>query len=820
MNRILLNGAWQAREKGTNESIPARVPGSIFLDLLAAKKIDDPFFGLNEKQCPQVFEKDWIFSRQFDVPGQLLECERIFLEFDGIDTIAEIFLNGKKIAQIDNMHRRYRFEVKQHLRRTAEARQNLLEIHISSPTRYVTPLNQTHHLKSPIQAIQGGPYLRKCASSFGWDWGPQIPDMGIWRDVRLCGFSGARIKDVLIRQDHAERHVDVNCRIKLENLSGEPFRLNARLFDPDGNAVAECEEETVETVLLKLPVKNPKLWYPNGYGHQPLYTLQIDLMDSSDVLDSYEKKIGLRKLGVEQKPDEFGRTFTVVVNECPIFCRGANWIPSDNFLPRNTAEKYQFLIKSAAEVNFNMLRVWGGGIYEDDAFYNLCDEYGILVWQDFMFSCAIYPIDESFAENVKLEAIDNIRRLRHHPCLALWCGNNEMEWGWVEWGWSQEYAAEWKAGYSRMFEKMLPEICAEEDPDRLYWQSSPSSGGQFDQPNDESRGDGHYWQVWHGRKPFTAYREHYFRFMSEFGFESFPSIKTIKAFAPENELNFFSRVMENHQKNSAGNELIFYYISKIFRLPATFENQIYISQLLQAEAIRFGVEHWRRNRDRCMGTLYWQFNDCWSVASWASIDFFGRWKALQYFARRFFQPILVSAQETETSIELHVSNETRSRFEGELKWRLMDDAGVLKRGTEQIALEKLSTRCFAQLNFAHELAGEKKYSTWLAFSLKQGSSVIGTGSTIFVPYKHFNFRQPDIEARITESGGVQEIEIISKTYAKFVELDFETRDAIFSDNYFDLIPGEPRTVRVAVKGISAEQIKKELLIRSLYDAQR
>ena len=449
-----------------------------------------------------------------------------------------------------------------------------------------------------------------------------------------------------------------------------------------------------------MPIAKPELWWPNGYGKQPLYEVEVilhrDGASDSAPLDRRTYQVGLRTIELRQQEDEWGRSFVFVVNGVPVFAKGSNWIPADSFPTRITDDLLEELIRSAADTHQNMLRVWGGGFYEEERFYDLCDRYGILVWQEFIFSCSIYPLDDpEFLDNVHVEAVENVRRLRHRASLALWCGNNEMEWGWVDWGWDVPELQDLKAAYDQFFHHTLPEWCVTEDPDHSYWPSSPSSDTPFEDPNGQRQGDAHYWDVWHGRKPFTAYRGQYPRFMSEFGFQALPPLATIRTYADEADWNMTSYIMEQHQKNASGNGLMVGQMLDTFRLPKDFESLVYLSLVLQAEGIRYGVEHWRRHMDRVAGTLYWQLNDCWPVASWSSLDYFGRWKALHYAARRFYAPVMLSIEDNPPEQALHVTSERAARAHPRSTWsasRRGSPGGGEAQPVERLAERRLGVR--------------------------------------------------------------------------------------------------------------------------------
>jgi beta-mannosidase len=669
-----LNGAWEMRQDGSTEVIRARVPGCVHLDLMNAGKIADPFYGDNELKVSWVHESGWTYERSFEPDAELLSADRVFLECDGLDTIADVSLNSRVLGHADNMYVPHCYDLTGKLSNGP----NSLRIRFHSPVAFARPHMKAAPLHCPGDSKPGSVYTRKSPSQWGWDWGPKIPTTGIWRPIRLVGYYVARLEDLRVRQRHRNGEVTLIVEVAVESFRKAECELRVTLTHPDGRAESLSAPVKGSTARLQVPVSDPQLWWPNGYGEQPLYRVDATLVCGGEELHTISRQVGLRTLKLERKKDRWGESFTFVVNGVRVFCKGADWIPADQFPPRISDDHYRHLIRSAANANMNMLRVWGGGYYEDERFYDLCDEHGILVWQDFMFSCAQYPVAEWYLANVRKDIEHSIRRLRGRACLALWCGNNEMEW-FLAGGFGGEQNARYREDYSKIFHELIPPIVAELDPDTAYWPSSPSSDEPFADPNSQDRGDGHYWDVWHGRKPFTAYRDQFHRFMSEFGFESLPSVETCRSFAPEEELNITSYTMENHQKNSAGNGLILYYLAHTFRFPKDFEKMVYVSQLLQAEAMRYGVEHWRRNRGRCMGTLYWQLNDCWPVASWSSIDYFGRWKALHYFAKRFYSPVLLSVREEATRAEIHVTNDLTKPVQARVGWSLERlDGEVLK----------------------------------------------------------------------------------------------------------------------------------------------
>lgn len=823
MIKTCLNGKWQMASASSGAWIDAEVPGSVLQDLLRSGRIDDPFFRDNEDKALALSYDDYVYKRSFHASGELLAHDCVLLRCEGLDTLAEIRVNGGFVAATDNMHRTYEWDVKDKL----NAGDNVIEVTLLSPTAYIAAKQQENPLWGVADAVAGFTHIRKAHSMFGWDWGPQMPDAGIWRDIMLLGYSAARIDDVYVTQRHAESSVELNCRYTVNNWSGEETHLQVTVFDPQGRAILETAVPVQSSELnVAVAVAEPQLWWPVGYGGQPLYRVEAILLASagagtgaSGELDRAARTIGLRTIGVRREKDEWGESFEIAVNGLSIFTQGANYIPEDNLLGRRSAARTEQLIRDCVEANFNCIRIWGGGYYPDDYFFDLCDRYGLIVWQDFMFACGVYAYTKEFAASVRQEAIDNIRRIRHHASLALWCGNNEVETAWVDWGFPKTHKH--RTDYLRFFEVLLPEVVEQYDPQTFYWPSSPSSGGSFDSPNDESRGDVHYWQVWHGLKPFTEYRKFHFRFCSEFGFQSFPGMKTVQSFTLPEDRNIFSYTMEKHQKNGAANGKILFYLSDNFKYPKDFESLLYTSQILQAEAIRYGVEHWRRNRGRCMGSIYWQLNDCWPAASWSSIDCYGRWKALHYFAKRFYAPVLLSAQEDGHHVGLHITNETRQPVQGVIRWALRDSsARVIREGEASATAAPLAAGLHVSLDFSGELQGKAAHGAYLEFALQADGDVVSSGTLLFAKAKHFDWLDPRIAVEACDSGDAFAVTLTAEAFAKYVELELEQADCRFSDNYFDL-SGEARTILVNKASLSEPltlaQFTEQLRVRSLFD---
>lgn len=807
------------------EEIPSSIPGSVYDSFLKAGKMEDPYWKDNEYKAFDLMRNDFMFSCRFDAADGLLLKDQVFLRFDGVDTVAKAKLNGKLLGKMENMHRIYEYPVKELLKE----RDNLLTVEITSPVEWCLDAYDTDPIEGTEHAIPGFPRLRKSHCMFGWDWGPRIPDAGIWRPVTLTGVDRARITDLHILQHHQGGKVSLEIKIQAEEEKeySEGIRtLRCRVTGPEGECVGVGEakteysrQEEVWKARVTIPVEDPKLWWPNGLGDQPLYMVEAQLFEGEELLDEASRRIGLRTMTVERKKDQWGESFAHCVNGVTFFAMGADYIPEDNIFPRINKERSRRLLTECVRANFNTIRVWGGGYYPDDWFYDLCDEMGIVIWQDFMFCCAVYDLSQEFEENITKELIDNIRRLRHHASLGLWCGNNEMEMFVKEGNWVTKPSE--TADYIKMYEYIFPKLVKKYDPQTFYWPASPSSGGSFDEPNDPNRGDVHYWTVWHGGVPFTEYRKYYFRYLSEFGFQSFPAKKTIEAFTDdEKDWNIFSYIMEKHQRNDAANGKIMNYMSQTYLYPSSFDLVLYASQLLQADAIRYGVEHFRRNRGRCMGAVYWQLNDIWPVASWASVDYFGRLKALQYAARRFFAPVLLSCQEeglltqglnvnefrrkpVEKSVRFNVSNETRSERHLKVVWSLRNALSEIKEEhKEELTVGPLSAVWMDKV----ELPQADLSHDYVRYDLYEGDCWISGGSLIFSVPKHFCFEDPRLSLEVNGD----EITVSSDAYAKYVEILNENEDLILSDNYFDMDKGK-RTVKI----ISGKP--EHLRVRSVYD---
>ena len=812
-----LGGAWRMREADSETWHSAHVPGSVYADLMADGTMPDPFWRENELDAFERMKKDYVYQRTFTVTEVQLAHAHVELVCEGLDTLAHVSLNGREIAFADNMHITGVWDVKEQLH-TGE---NTLEIRFDSPILYCAKKAEEAPGWESSDATPGFRHLRKAHCMFGWDWGPRLPDAGIWRPIFLRTWDAARLENALMLQAHHDGVVDVTIR---PEIAGESA-WSAEITAPDGEVMIIPETTAAEQVVT---IQNPQLWWPNGLGKQPLYRVTVRLAAG----DTRTWRIGLRTMTVSREKDEWGEEFCHVVNGVKVFAMGADYIPEDNILARVTPERTRRLLEDCKAANFNAIRVWGGGYYPDDAFYDICDELGLLVWQDLMYACAFYDLTPDFERSIRVETQQNVARLRHHASLALICGNNEMEMFMAGANSALINHRTWEfvptyphhiTDYVKMFEYILPAIVKETAPQTYWWPASPSSGGNFDAPNDENRGDNHYWDVWHGEKPFTEYRKFFFRYASEFGFQSFPCLKSVEQFTLPDDRNIFSRVMERHQRNQAANGKILSYLSQTFRYPNSFDDLLYASQLMQAEAIRYGVEHWRRNRERCMGAIIWQLNDIWPVASWASIDYYGRWKALHYAAKRFFAPVMISAEEEgelsqnpkineyhpaplEKSFRLNVCNETLRDMTGEVVWALRTPDGAIVRQNQQtLTIPAMSAKWLDKVDCADaSLTGH-----YVSFAFVVDDVAVSEGTCIFCAPKHFEFTDPQLT--VEKRGDT--LVVTSHAYAKQVWLESKDADLLLDDNAFDMNPGT-KVVRV-LRG-AAEKVR----VRSVWDLGR
>ncbi|MDD5349568.1 MAG: hypothetical protein PHQ12_05095 [Chthoniobacteraceae bacterium] len=811
-----LHSGWSFQEPASSRYLSAEVPGCIHTDLLRHKLIPDPFWGNNEGGLQWIEEKDWNYRCEFDAKPEWLTHEHVELVAEGLDTVATVRLNGHVIAQPDNMFQAHRIDVTGAL----QPKRNRLEIQFGSPMKAIRARQKPDDYREWNDVVGGCSRLRKEQCAFGWDWGPRFATCGIYLPIRLEAWSGNRFDSVRIRQRHGANGVELTVEPRLAAKRSARLRGTLSLR---GEVVATLENS-------RFTVPHPELWWPNGHGAQPLYTVSLELVYNGEVVDTWSGRVGLRTIELDRHPDAYGESFQFVVNGRPLFAKGANWIPAHSFVAGVDRAFYDNLLSSAVSAHMNMLRVWGGGIYEKEAFYDLCDEKGLLVWQDFMFACALYPGDKPFLASVKAEAGQQVKRLANHACLALWCGNNEIE------QMQQEIlkTARRKKAYEDLFHKILPAAVERWDGATAYWPCSPHNPrGYAHGHNSESGGDAHFWDVWHMRQPVKRYEEKQFRFCSEFGMQSYSSPEVAATFCPPEEFNVFGPAMENHQKNSAGNSIIFEYLSRRYRMPRDYDSLAYLSQINQAYCMKFGIEHFRRSMPRTMGALYWQLNDCWPVFSWSSVEFGGKWKALHYAAKRFFAPLLVSAHvpgdetigkgntviSTVRHVHLHAVYDGPEPVSGRLSWKLCHlDGRIVEEGVKKIALRYGDARRIKTLDLQKAMQTHGARSLYLRIQLEAGGEV--SRDTLFLTAPRFiNLPRAPIAAKVEPVSGCEfEVTLTSDVFQHQAEITLPGIAHHAGDNFLDLYPGEACRVRLRTESPATKaQIEKALRVRSLAD---
>lgn len=778
---------------------PAKVPGTIHTDLLQNKLISDPFFGNNEKELQWIENQDWSYTTTFAISKKELQNENCFIQFDGLDTYAEVFLNGSKILSANNMFRTWKVDVKKLLK---VGEHNLLYVN------FISAVKKGKEVAKKLPYTLPGDekvFTRKAQYQYGWDWGPRFVTAGIYKKVSLQFWNNATIQSIRFHQNELT-----------DKMAKLVFNLTIQVDKPGDYIVKFSKmpfkrklKKGINVVSIPIEIKNPILWWPNGLGVPHQYINEFSLYKADKKLDEERLKIGLRTIELVQEKDSIGKSFYFKVNGVPVFMKGANYIPPDSFLPRVTDSVYKSIVQNAKKANMNMLRVWGGGVYADDAFYDACDENGIVVWQDFMFACAMYPGDDAFMKNVKSEVIDNVNRLQNHPSIALWCGNNENDEGWHNWGWQKQYNYSNKDStkiwndYQKLFHQLIPQTLdslLSKDKNR-YWPSSPSIG--WGRKESLTQGDSHYWGVWWGKEPFDIYEKKVGRFMSEYGFQGMPNLETIKTFAKDEDLNLQSESVKNHQKHPTGYETINEYMARDYVIPKRFEDYIYVSQLLQADGMKTAIEAHRRAKPNCMGTLFWQLNDCWAVTSWSSVDYYGRWKALQYQVKRSFENILISVSEEKDSYKIYIINDDLKQYSGELEIDLIDFNGtkLLNEKILFIATENSSKMYFEIPKM--EIGAFNLNHAVLSVSFPP---IKRTSLFYFAKPKDLQLTKPDIQIKKIDD---LTYEVFSDVLAKNVYLSSEQK-TFFSDNYFDILPNQIIEVKLS------KPVQK-ITVKSLFD---
>jgi beta-mannosidase len=797
--RNLSSENWTFNKQNETKKLKATIPGTVHTDLFANQLIPDPFFGSNEKQLQWIENENWEYETTFSISEKEISNENIELEFEGLDTYATVYLNGKIVLEADNMFRKWIISAKKHLKKGKNHLKIVFQSAVQKGKEEAEKLSYTLPEKERV-------FVRKAQYQFGWDWGPKFVTAGIWKKVQLKFWNSAKIESVKYEQkvlNESVADLDFMFAIFAEKSGKYQIKLGQKLFPFE-------LKKGQNVVKIPLSIPNPILWWSNGLGVPHQYVFRFSLEQNQQKIEEKELKIGLRTIELIQENDQHGTSFYFKLNGKPVFMKGANYVPQDSFLPRVPDATYFSLVENAKKANMNMLRVWGGGVYADDEFYNACDANGILVWQDFMFACAMYPGDEQFVENIKQEVIDNVNRLQNHPSIALWCGNNENDEGWHNWGWQKQFKYSqadstkiWN-DYKKVFHEVIPQtldsLLSKEK--NIYWPSSPSIG--WGRKESLTQGDSHYWGVWWGKEPFEIYKKKVGRFMSEYGFQGMPNLETLQKVIAKEDFNFTSEAFKNHQKHPTGFETITEYMTRDFPVPTSMEKYNYVSQLLQAYGMKIAIEAHRLAKPYCMGSLYWQLNDCWPVTSWSTLDYYGNWKAAHYQVKESFAPIYLAVTENENGYSIIGSNDNLDVKEGIVTAKLLDFSGKeLWTASKNCTLsDEINTTCMQISNADLPKFVKEKTVLEIEFTSNQKKSI---AHHYFVKPKELQLEQPTIELKIV---GETLIELKTNTLAKNVYL--QAKNTFFEENYFDLIPGIPKIIKT-------EKPTQETKVLSLFD---
>ena len=827
-----LHEGWKFRQARLTNWYPATVPGVVHTDLLQNKIIEDPFFRLNERGLQWIDKEDWVYETCFTLAADMMRKENMELVFEGLDTYADVYLNDECILKADNMFRRWSIPVRQYIREE----NNILKVYFHSPVKIDVPKWDALPYQYPAsndQSENGGLFnkkisifARKAGYHYGWDWGPRLVTSGIWRPVYIRAWSDLRINDVFIEQKevgagraviagHVELDADKDMNGVLVTITDE---VTGRVL---GEWQADLKRGT-NRVTVDFVLHKPKLWWSNGLGEPFLYRFRTDIIAGGELLDSKTERVGIRSLKVVHQPDKDGHTFYIELNGRPVFAKGANYIPSDNFLPRVTPENYKRTILDAAGVNMNMLRVWGGGIYENDVFYDLCDEHGIMIWQDFMFACSMYPAEGALLDNIHQEAVDNVKRLRNHACIALWCGNNECQDAWLGWGWkreierqNKEYADKIWAQYRQQYHVTLPGVVREYAPGTFYWPSSPFAfEGEMSGTTD---GDRHYWSVWHGKAPISDYDSEKSRFFSEYGFQSFPEFDSVKRYAPYPEdWDIRSEVMMSHQRGGDhANGLIETYLLNEYKKPRDFRAFLYMNHVLQGDAIKTAIESHRRQMPYNMGTLFWQHNDCWPVASWASRDYYGRWKAQHYYTRKAYDDILISPVVEGGDLKVYAVSDRLENTSGRLQLQVCQfDGTVVHHWDKSVGISGNDSRVCFSAPLAKLLEGADRGTVYVRVDYTDKSGRVYHNNYCLGKQKDMDYPKVDLQTEVHSIEGGYEVMVSSDKFARAVCLSVADNESVYSDNYFDVQPKSSVQVQVRTR-LSAEAFNGSLRLTCL-----
>ena len=829
--RMELNSGWQFRQRDSGTWLPATVPGTVHTDLRANGKIEDPFYRMNELQLQWIDKKDWEYRTEFTVSEEIGEKVNQRITFTGLDTYADVYLNGEKLGSTDNMFRTWRFDVEGKLK----VGRNELHIVFASPTLKGREEMERYGLRLPAdndQSVRGGMgddrvsvYTRKAPYHYGWDWGPRLVTSGIWRPVILEAWNDVKVEDVFIRQPSVTKEM---AQLVAEVCVNSDKQQNVTMAIMNEGKVLLREQKELKKgenkISIPYVIQNPRLWWSNGLGEQNLYDFTIQVTSGGGMVAEKKVTTGLRSLKLVRQKDQWGESFGFELNGVPVFAKGANAIPNDVFLPRVTRDLYEKMVLDAANANMNMIRIWGGGIYEDDAFFEFCDKYGIMVWQDFMFACAMYPGNQEFLASVRLEAIDNVTRIRNHPSIALWCGNNENALAWRHgapggWGWKNAFSKEeqdtvFKAYYT-VFHEILPEVVNDYTDGDDYWPSSPMAGPEPDQHglDGTTSGDQHYWGVWHGFRPLESFDEVTTRFCSEYGFQSFPEMSTIETYALPEDYDIESEVMKSHQRSYIGNGRILDYMKMYYRVPDEFEQFIYMTHVLQGLSTKMGIEAHRRNMPYCMGSLIWQINDCWPVASWSTTDYYHKWKAAHYVMRDCFKEVIVASKWEGDTLAIYAVSDRLEEIQGELIIEVLDFQGNSVFLVEkEVNVAANTSTVLWKLNRESLLGGGSEKEMMLVVCLRQGDRVLDEKNAYFVYHKNLNLPEPHFSIQAGEENGEKFIQVSSDKLACNVMFYIPGESIFFSDNYIDIIPGRSYKIKVDTD-LSPTQIQERIGVR-------
>ncbi len=792
-----------------------QLPNTTLNALFENKLIEDPYVRNNEARLQWLENSDWIFQKQFDVSTEVMKSSHADLILYGLDTYADVYVNDALVVKADNMFRTWKADVRNFLKPTG----NTLKIYFTSPIRKEKNASDNSYTDFPAIPENTRIFTRKAGFHYGWDWGPRLVTCGV-QSVELQAWSNFKISDVFLKQASVtQKQATIQAQVTVESAIDTKVTVDIQFGNERFSQKANVSAGS-NVIFVDIAVPSPKLWWTHNLGTPHLYDVKITANTEGGQSDQKTMKHGVRTIELVQQKDAIGESFFFRLNGVPIFAKGANMIPLNFFQERVKKEDISKMLDAAIGGNMNMLRVWGGGIYQPNEFYQQCDEKGLLIWQDFMYACAMYPGDDVFLENARIEAVEQVQRLRNFSCIALWCGNNEINEAWHNWGWQPRYNPDqknyiWKA-YQDLFQKMLPKVVAENANNTTYYESSP----RFGRYNNKSytEGDNHDWFVWHDEKPFEHFEEHIPRFASEYGFQSFPEWKTIQSFATDySDLKLESEVMLAHQKHPKGNALMKKYMDRNYRTPKAFEDFAYVSQIVQADGIRLAIEAQRRSMPRCMGSLYWQLNDVWQGASWSSIDNFGRWKALHYAVRDAYANVIVSPVLHKDSLIVHVVNDGQETLEGELIAQVMDFSGrvlfmdgryvTVKNNVSDIFYSTLLTKVFQEYD-------KKKMFILVSFRPKN-RPVISRMLYVVPPKDLLLENNVQLVKEITANANGYTIRLQSPSLLKNICIGFDG-DGELSDNYFDMIPKQTYTVYLKTK-TSLMETYKALKIKTLVD---